>query len=348
MSFLYLEIKYAKMVGTYLERFKITKELPYMCRARCPLCGDSEKDKRKARFHILETDGKLIYKCFNCDAGGSFTYFLKTNFPQLHNEYVFERYRSETTDAPVITTKPVDDSSFVPKQIKQPVDELFSLKLPYVRELDKTHPVARYVASRGLPDYPFQYAEKFYEFASEFNNDLNHTRSKDEPRLIIPFFDRKGNVFAFQGRDLLGKSKQKYITIVIDKKVPKIFGIDRVDFKKPVILVEGPIDSLFLPNCLASVNASLVSTAKKLSPVINKTQLTLVYDNEPRNFQITKMYSEAISEGYRVVIWPSSPDKKEDINDLTLAGKDVTKIIQNNTYSGLLAQLEFQKWAKCR
>jgi hypothetical protein len=190
------------------------------------------------------------------------------------------------------------------------------------------------------------YCENFYEFSSQFNDDLNNL-SKDEPRLIIPFFDRRGSVFAYQGRDLSGKSQQKYITVTIDKKVPKIFGIERIDLSQPIRIVEGPIDSLFLKNCLASVNASLVSTAEKLTSGINKKlNITLIYDNECRNKQIVKMYEDAIKRNYKIVIWETSTDKKEDINDMVNTGKDVEKIIKKRTFSGLMAQLEFQKWKK--
>jgi hypothetical protein len=158
------------------------------------------------------------------------------------------------------------------------------------------------------------YTPNFYEFSRKYNPDLNNY-SSDEPRLIIPFFDRNGGVFAYQGRDLLGKANQKYITVVINKKVPKIFGIDKINFKKPITIVEGPIDSLFLDNALASVNASLVSTADRIKPYINRSLITVVFDNEPRNFHITKMYQGAIERGYNIVIWPTSPDKKEDKKD---------------------------------
>jgi hypothetical protein len=133
---------------------------------------------------------------------------------------------------------------------------------------------------------------------------------------------------------------------VINKKVPKIFGVDKINFKKPVTIVEGPIDSLFLDNSLASVNASLVSTADRIKPYINRSLINLVYDNEPRNRDIVKMYQDAIERGYNTVIWPTSPDKKEDINDLVLRGKDPKKIIADNTYSGLSAQLQFQRWKR--
>ena len=350
MSFLFLEIKYAKMVGVGLERWKVKKEHPFHGNSRCPVCGDSAKSKSLCRFHIKQADDTLFVRCFNCDYSVHLTEFLKVYHPGLFSEFIFERYRIDGKEnTPIITTPKVafDDAILIPT--RKPVDQLVSLDLPFISDLPETHPVARYVASRKLPTYPFQLASKFYEFASQYNEELKESHekiAKDEPRLIIPFFDRQGNVFAFQGRDLLGKSAQKYITIIINKKIPKIFGIDRIDFKKPIQIVEGPIDSLFLNNCLASVNASLVSTAEKLKTVINKNLVTLIYDAEPRNKEICKMYQTAISAGYRVVIWPSGHGEKVDINDLVKLGIDPQKIIDQNTYSGLSAQIHFDRWKK--
>lgn len=343
MSHLYLEIKYARIVGQSIDRWKVKKDNPFHGNGRCPVCGDSAVSKSKTRFHITQQSDTLFVKCFNCDYSTNLLGFLKVYHHNLYSELLFEKYRVDGREGtPVITVKP---KPFMEAPEKPP-ERLFALGLPLVSELPIDHPVRLYVASRKLPDYPFMYCENFYEFSSQFNEDLNKT-GRDEPRLIIPFYDKVGNIYAYQGRDLSGKSQQKYITIVIDTKFPKIFGLDRIDFKKPIKIVEGPIDSLFLDNCLASVNASLMSTANKLLIGINKTlDITLVYDNECRNTEILKMYEAAIDAGFKIVIWSTSPDKKEDINDLVLQGKDVEVIINKNTYSGLMARLEFQRWKK--
>lgn len=347
MSSLYLEINYAKIVGQQLDRFKIKKESPVHYNSRCPVCGDSATNASKTRFHILEKSGKLMCYCHNCNYSNSFVYFLKIYHPDLYSQFIFERYRvNGEINEPIIKTPKVTIDDTILKPVKTASKVLFKLDLPLVSDLPKEHPAALYVASRHLPSYPFQYAERFYEFASKYNPDLSKT-SKDEARLIIPFFCPKGNCYAFQGRDLSGKAAQKYITIIIDAKIPKMFGLDRINFDEHVNICEGPLDSLFIPNTIASVNASLVATAEKLKSIVKKENITLIFDCEPRNTSIVKMYSEAIDKGYNVVIWQNSPDKKEDINDLVLAGKNPENIIKKRTFKGLNAQLEFLKWKRC-
>jgi DNA primase len=79
---------------------------------------------------------------------------------------------------------------------------------------------------------------------------------KDHPRLIIPFFDTTGKLFAFQGR-AFGNEQPKYLTIKLDENKQKIYGLERVNFTKQVKIVEGPIDSLFISNSLAAAGADL-------------------------------------------------------------------------------------------
>jgi len=364
MSDYYLQLKYAKLVGASLSRFKIRKPSPFLAVARCPLCGDSAKSKTKTRFYMYEIDKSINTICHNCGHSSSLFIFLKENFKQLFDEWIFETYRTKSikkkddVDGFVppkiiqIGTSSVEDNSVSVEETKPEVSEddtnrKFVLELPYTKDLPSDHPANIYIANRKLPIYPYQVADKFYEFAQTFNGEMEIPK-KDERRLVIPFFDRKGNVYAFQGRDLSGKSKLKYITITVDPKTPKIFGVDRLNLSEEVIVVEGPLDSLFLPNCIASVNASLVSTAKKLTKFcgLNQNRMILVLDNEPRNKDIHKQYQKAIDEGYRIVIWPNIVNEKEDINDMVLSGKDPLNIIKKNTFSGLMAQLKFNAWRK--
>lgn len=337
----FLEVNYAKILGTRLERFQVKRESPFLARARCPVCGDSARDKKKTRFYIYEKNHSLNCNCLNCGLSTTLVNFLKLYQRQLFDEYLFDKFKNGG-QTPVITTK---TSSAAP--VKVPIRKKISLDLPLVSELLEDHPARLYVESRRLPAYPFQYTPNFFKFSSQYNEQLS-TGKTDECRLVIPFFDREGGVFAYQGRDLGGRSKNKYITIQINKKIPKIFGLDRLDVNKEILIVEGPLDSLFLPNTIASVNASLVSTANKLLNGINKPQasIVIVLDNEPRSATIVAEYKKAIESGYKIVLWPREVDGIKDINEMVLRGIDPLKVIKKNTYSGLEAKLQFSKWKK--
>lgn len=334
---LFIDIKYAKMVGQRVERGRLKNENPFHFQGRCGVCGDSKESKSKMRFHMRTLGDTVMCTCFNCGLALPIGAYMNLYEPDLFGDYKFEKYRVNGDGGAVITSKSITQES-----VKQAQDTVSELDLELVSDMPENSDVARYVASRQLPKYPFYYAEKFSEFSAQFNPEM--AKAPEGPRLIIPFFDKRGNIFAYQGRDLTGKSTHKYLTVNIDKKMPTIFGIDRVTRKKNILLVEGPLDSLFLPNCLASVNAGLLSTAKKLG--VDKDKITLIFDCEPRNKDIVLMYKKALDEGYKVVIWPNSGAKKVDINDLVKAGKDPLKIIEANTYQGLMGMMKFNEWKK--
>ena len=146
-------------------------------------------------------------------------------------------------------------------------------------------------------------------------------------------------MFAVQGR-ALGQSDLRYITVRIDEQYPKIYGLDRVDKSRPIYVVEGPIDSLFIDNCIAVAGGDLSSAIKYF---VNH-ELIFVYDNERRNRETIKKMESTIEKHHKIVIWPRYIVHK-DINDMVLGGIDVTSELKNNVYSGLVAKtkmLEFK------
>ena len=140
----------------------------------------------------------------------------------------------------------------------------------------------------------------------------------DYPRLVIPFFDKSGKMFAFQGR-AFGKETPRYITLKLEENKEKIYGLDRIDYEDQVFVVEGPLDSLFLDNCLAVAGADF--NLLKLEP----TTTTVIYDNEPRNKHTVERMFKSVDRNYNVVVWPGDL-KYKDINDMVLAGYDLSLI----------------------
>ena len=142
----------------------------------------------------------------------------------------------------------------------------------------------------------------------------------------------------FQGRSI-DPNPVKYITVMLDDDAPKIYGLDNIRTDAPVYVTEGPFDSTFIRNAIAMCGADAdVSKWGISNPV-------WIYDNEPRNREIVNRIAKTIDSGDSVVIFPSSMDEK-DINDMVIAGHDVQKIVECNTYSGLEAKLKFNTWKK--
>jgi hypothetical protein len=151
------------------------------------------------------------------------------------------------------------------------------------------------------------------------------------------------NLAAFQGR-ALGESKLRYITVKTHEDNHKFYGLDRLNLDDMIYVVEGPIDSMFLQNAIATADSNLMS----ITSVFDKSKITLVFDNEPRNKEIVKKIDDAIEQHYNVMIWPEMIDSK-DINDMVLDGfspDEIQDIISRNTFVNLRAKAEFIKWKK--
>jgi DNA primase len=169
--------------------------------------------------------------------------------------------------------------------------------------------------------------------------------ANDETRLLIPFLDRNKSLHAFQGRSLRRHSKVKYITAILRDDIPKLYGLDTMDSSRRVYVMEGPFDSMFIPNSIATAGGDIVSS---LNCFENKSNLVIVYDNEPRSKETIKKLDKAIMNGYSVCIWPENLDHK-DVNDMVIAGLSpdfIKHIIDQNTYKDLAAKLALQKWSK--
>ena len=126
---------------------------------------------------------------------------------------------------------------------------------------------------------------------------------------------------------------------MLDEEAPKIYGLDSINEKLPIYVVEGPFDSTFVSNSVALCGSDGDVRCIEGSDII------FVYDNEPRNREIVNRIDKCISRGESVIIWPNGIIEK-DINDMVLAGHDIMNVLKSNTYSGLEAKVKFNNWKK--
>jgi len=319
-----VDSKYIGLVSSRLQKFKRVKADLY--NFRCPICGDSQRNKNKARGYIYAVKNNTNFKCHNCGASLSFNNFLKEMDPTLHKEYTLEKFKEGHTGRNFVVEQPKFD-------FKKPVFKK-SLDLPKASEV----PAAReYLEKRKLNPEKFYFANKFKEWTNTQKVTFD-TIGRDESRIIIPMYDRDNNLIGFQGRSLVPNSV-KYITVMLDEEAPKIYGLNEVDEQLPVYVVEGPFDSTFINNSVALCGSDGDVRCLKGSNVV------FVYDNEPRNREIVNRISKCVSRGEKVVIWPSGIVEK-DINDMVLAGLNIMDVLESNTYSGLEAKIKFNIWKK--
>ncbi len=92
---LYIDAKYANILGSRLRNFKQKDQ--YLWNYSCPVCGDSSKNKLKARGYIYRQKTDLFVKCHNCGYGTNIGNLIKYVDTQLYDEYVLERYKGGAT-----------------------------------------------------------------------------------------------------------------------------------------------------------------------------------------------------------------------------------------------------------
>ena len=319
-----IDSKYIGLVSVRLEKFKRVKADLYNC--RCPICGDSQKNKTKTRGYLYQIKNNTNYKCHNCGVSLSFNNFLKQIDPMLHKQYSMEKFKEGLTGKNFVVEEPKFEFS-KPKFTKK-------LDLPKASEV----PVAKeYLEKRKLNPEKFYYAKNFKKWVNQQKHTFENI-NKDESRIIIPMYDVDNNLIGFQGRSI-ESSYNKYITIMLVDDAPKVYGLEKIDSQKPVYIVEGPFDSTFIKNAVAMCGSDIDIRSFGWSDYI------WVFDNEPRNREIINRISKTIDRGDKVVIWPTSI-KQKDINDLVIAGYDPENMLESNTYSGLEAKVKFNEWKK--
>ena len=319
-----VDSKYIGLVSSRLQKFKRVKADLY--NFRCPICGDSSRNKNKARGYFYAVKNNTNFKCHNCGASLSLTNFLKKIDPTLYKQYTLEKFKEGHTGKNFV----VDEPNFV---FKKPVFKS-KIVLPLCDEVESSR---TYLQNRRIDPRKFYYAENFKAFCNTYKEVFTNT-TIDESRIIIPLYDESKTLIGFQGR-ALKSSFTKYITVMLDDEAPKLYGLETINEKEPIYIVEGPFDSTFVENSVAMCGSDVDIRS------FNWGNHIWVLDNEPRNREIVNRIAKLIDRGDKVVIWPTTIQEK-DINDMILAGHDVMNMLKLNTYSGLEAKIKFNTWKK--
>ena len=321
----HVDSKFIGLLSPRLEQFKKVKGNLY--NFRCPICGDSKKNKNKTRGYLYQVKTNTNFKCHNCGASMSLNNFLRKVDVTLHKQYSLEKFKEGYTGKNFVVEEPklvFEKPVFVSKVL-----------LPLCSEDNRSR---KYLEDRGIDPTKFYYAEKFKEFVNSYKQTFGPD-VLEEPRIVIPLFYDK-ELVGFQGRSLNSKSV-KYITVMLNDDSPKIYGLDTIRRDSPTFITEGPFDSTFIRNSIAMCGADADVSRWGINDPI------WIYDNEPRSPEIVRRIKSVISseQTNKVVIWPSNINEK-DINEMVLSGHDVQSLVELNTYSGLQAKLQFNIWKK--
>lgn len=326
----HIDLKYLMLISSQLERFSAKSETLYNC--RCPVCGDSSKNKLKARGYFYETPKGYYYKCHNCNYGASFSSLLQRIDDTLYTDYSLEKLNSKNLLSKNKTKIQIKQSKF------KPVD--------LVTAKDSHDDITRYAISRGMGIDQLSRVYSccnFRKWAVDKFTD-KYEKVSESKKLILPFFDLDGNLVGAQARSIDPNEKLRYETVKHPDVEHMIFGLENWNRNRTTRIVEGPIDSLFVQNALAMASSDL-KRIKKILPSLDIDNTVFCWDNEPRSREIVKLIENAIENNLKVFLWPDTVPCK-DFNDAINIGLDVENIISNNTFHGVSAKLRFVTWRK--
>lgn len=303
-----------------IHHFERVKEVHGSFNFRCPYCGDSQKDERKARGWLNQTDSGYFFHCFNCQKSNSFYGFLKDFFPQLaasyHSNKFLSRGRQREKSSQKVEKRFFDDSDFV-----------------LLKHLDSDHRV-------------FTFLEKRKVKLSKKHLDDIYFSSKRE-RIFFPLRRPSGYLMGYQGRDITGKSDIRYLTKKIDPRWRLSYGLNFLDREKTIIVTEGIFDALFFRNSIAALCSDLSSIV--LKEELPKERVFLLFDNEPRNEQIVSMMEKAVANDLNLIFWKKSSEELggKDVNDVVKTfGRKVLKESLEFSDSKLKSMLLLSRWRK--
>jgi transcription elongation factor Elf1 len=334
---LFVDKSYVTFLANKLDKFSQKSE--FLWKFRCPICGDSKKNKSKTRGYIYRKGDRdaLSFQCHNCGESSTFKKFLEKVDPGLYQQYKFETFADK---------KSVFDTNLQTPTLSEKTERLNRITLPKIADLPDDHFAKQFLINRKIPTQflsDLYYAEDFKAFTNEMLPDNHYELIENDKRIVIPFYDKDKKLVGVQGRAILS-SPIKYATVKFVDDAIKVWGLDRVDYTKPIYVVEGPFDAMFLDNGIATMDSSL----HRIVPMLGSHDYRLVFDNEPRNAQIVHKMKESIKYGLKICIWPSNVEAK-DINEMILAGQSgavVQSIIDKHTHDDMRATLELSTWTR--
>jgi len=232
----------------------------------CPLAFHTHHDgidTRPSFFVSINEEGHSFYNCFGCSEKAKRLISLLHNIWLMSGEYphkaakIYTQYELHDSDINAELTEYCDIwDTFEQRKIDPlPQKVLSKYQLLY----DNVNVCTKYLKKRGV-------SSDIWEKCKVRRDGVNNT-------LIFPFTNILGEIYVLRVRTIINKkiwtvstSVKEFSDIIFPtiREVGVFFGMELVDFSKPVVIVEAPIDamrlmSLGLYNVVASGTSMITS-----------------------------------------------------------------------------------------
>lgn len=302
----------------------------------CPYCGDSHDDNSKKRGNLYFKTNS--YKCFN-DGCLKWTPLAK---------FISEFAMKYSLEIPNLVeekeTKKINLSNikrgFLIEFLMNPrvKDSLLDFKelasrffLMSCKEAPRDSLVGKYIDSRNLRSLPAFEHSCYYDSREDkiyiFNLDLRSGKVLGlSIRRIDDYSGPKYNIknySEFKKNGLVSNIDDD--TIIKIDTINNYFNILNINFNKPIVVLEGQIDAMFLTNSIATTGVT--KSKSILDTIVSKKNALILFDND---FAGKSESFKLLKNGYRVFLWSSlisdlrkkypknrrSIDSIKDINNL--------------------------------
>src|ERR1017187_801457 len=323
-------------------------------RFNCPLCyaGGKSEPKSMVVIESVRADCVILFcqrascpsRALSKTGGGiRLSTFLRHFSPAIYDDYRAALRAGARGIAPRLPAPLLPVAARERHSAADPETLLAFIRaeLPSAFSLAADHPARLYVERRHLPER--------HRDLLLWDDAFNHTAAlldgqerRPDARLVLPYLDVTGTkLTAILGRSIQPDVQPKYLAAKVDPDSSLIFGLDRVDADQRVLVLEGPLDSLFLDNAAAVTGTALTKAADHLP----KQQLVLVFDNQAK---IADHMIRAALDGFRVAVWWfQGGEGTKDIEDLVMAGNDPEKlaaVLGENSFTGTEAIRRIWRW----
>lgn len=308
---------------------------------RCPICGDSQKNKNSTRLHLYHKNGKDGIQCFNgdCEINGRVVNvynFLKNFYPNLLENYKRENFIQNMNH---LSADSIDVFADIAENIKsnqqsiqtnQQKPVLTHNLFQYFENIIEHEEAISYLAKRGF-DY---FNSKYDWYFGKQDLKIGDKLYKLTNALIIPLY-YGDEMYGFYSRNIYNK---EFFTYMPEQNIGfKIFNWFQIDKEKETYIFEGIFDALSMreDNVIALMGAKIPEERLK-----ELKKPVFVLDNDKTGILNSIEYAR---KGYTVYIQPDIYREK-DMNELMLnhPDLDVSKMIRENLYSGISAEIRLK------
>ena len=261
----------------------------------CPKCQERDGAQERNKYHLEVNIASGIYHCWKCSSiDESMQGTVYKLIRKYGNSELLRQYKEAVNE---FKKSSLYELKFTENDFKGDYADLVNdgLALPksYVKFKkavnDKTR-AFKYLQERGID---WQIIEDFHIGYTTYQEDSR----KVSNRIILPSFDQYGELNYWTGRDFTNNDKrQRYDNPKVDRK-SIIFNEEKVVWNADITLVEGPFDSIVVPNSIPLLGKQLNDEYKLYHDLFNKANANINLFLDGDAIETTKKLYSTLNQG---------------------------------------------------